>query len=214
MTSTIEAVRHFAARTPLQVAARCASECLTYQALEQRARAVARELEAREIGVAGLVADNGPTWLVVDLAAQLAGTVLVPLPPFFMREQIAHALADSGADTLLVQAGLPLNDFAVGRLEPLAGVEGLDWCRLRTRCTAAMPAATARAEREQGEHDDPECNQRQYGSGFPAAAPGPRGSGLIERYVLGRGDARADLGGGREQRRSILPGPKVGRHGA
>jgi hypothetical protein len=83
MSSTIEAVRHFAACTPSRIAVRSTTERLTYGDLEMRARHIARELEARDIGVAALVADNSPAWLIVDLAAQLAGAVLVPLPPFF-----------------------------------------------------------------------------------------------------------------------------------
>jgi long-subunit acyl-CoA synthetase (AMP-forming) len=145
MISTAEAVRHFAARTPQQIAVRAGAECLTYHALEERAREIARELERREIGVAALAADNGPTWLVVDLAAQLAGTVLVPLPPFFVREQIAHAVADSGADALLADPRLlTLREFDVGTLEPFAALGDLAWCRLRANPAAPMPPGTAK----------------------------------------------------------------------
>jgi long-chain acyl-CoA synthetase len=146
MSSTLEAVRLFAAQTPQRVAARSATESLTYRQLEQRARDIARALEARETGVAALVAGNGPDWLAVDLAAQLAGTVLVPLPPFFTREQIAHALLDSGADTLLADPGLPaLRNFELGRLEPLAVLRsGLASCRLRARAAATLPSGTAK----------------------------------------------------------------------
>ena len=152
MNSTIEALRYFAASTPLRVAVRSAHECLTYGALEERVREVARALEAREIRVAAFAADNGVSWLVVDLAAQLAGTVLVPLPPFFSREQIAHALADSGADALLADPGLPaLHDFDGPTLEPLPGPLGdVAWCRLRSNPAAPMPAGTAKVSYTSG----------------------------------------------------------------
>ena len=68
MSSTIEAVRRFSARTPLRIAVRSATECLTYRELDLRARQLAHELEARETGVAALVADNGPAWVIADLA--------------------------------------------------------------------------------------------------------------------------------------------------
>ena len=146
MRSTIEAVRHFAARTPQRIAVRTATACLTYHDLELRANALARELEAREIAVAALVADNGPSWLIVDLAAQLAGTALVPLPPFFTREQIAHALRDSAADALLADPRLAaLRDLSVGTFEPLAALGGeLAWCRLRASSATPLPAGTAK----------------------------------------------------------------------
>ena len=155
--STIEAVRHFAAHAPLRIAVRSATECMTYRALEQRVRELARELEAREVGVAALAADNGPTWLVVDLAAQLAGTVLVPLPPFFTREQIAHALTNSGADTLLADPRLPaLRELDVGPLEPLASVGGeLAWCRLRASSVTPMPGGTAKISYTSGTTGNP-----------------------------------------------------------
>jgi long-subunit acyl-CoA synthetase (AMP-forming) len=146
MSSTIEALRRFAAATPYAIAVRSADECLTYRAFEQRAQEMARELEARDVGVAALVADNGPEWLVADLAAQIAGTTLVPLPPFFTREQIAHALTNSSADTLIADPRLPaLRGFALGTLEPVAALDAeLAWCRLRASSVSPLPAGTAK----------------------------------------------------------------------
>jgi long-chain acyl-CoA synthetase len=146
MSMTIEAVRRFAAQAPHSCAVRWSGGCLSYRALEQRAEEIARLLAAREAGVAALIAGNGPEWLVVDLAAQIAGTALVPLPPFFSREQIAHALADSGADTLLADARLPaLRDFDSSVLEPLREFAGtLAWCRLRSSAAARVPADAAK----------------------------------------------------------------------
>jgi long-subunit acyl-CoA synthetase (AMP-forming) len=144
MSSTIEAVRHFAARTPQGIAVRSAGECLAYGALEQRAHELAREMEARDVGVVALIADNCPEWLVVDLAAQIAGTVLVPLPPFFTREQIAHALNNSAADTLLAEPCV-LRDFDFGVLEPLARFGSkFAWCRLRASSASPIAAGTAK----------------------------------------------------------------------
>ena len=51
--------------------------------------------------------DNGPSWLTLDLAIRRLGLVHVPLPTFFMPAQIAHALAGSGADALVVPADAP-----------------------------------------------------------------------------------------------------------
>jgi long-subunit acyl-CoA synthetase (AMP-forming) len=70
--------------------------------------------------VAGVLLDNGPDWLTLDLAAQRAGVVLVPLPAFFTPEQCAHAVQASGMDALF------------GRLpgfEPAGDLEGLPWSR-------------------------------------------------------------------------------------
>jgi long-chain acyl-CoA synthetase len=57
--------------------------------------------------------DNGPDWLALDLAIRALGRVHVPLPTFFTPGQVAHALASSGADALVVPVAAPLSaDFA------------------------------------------------------------------------------------------------------
>ena len=152
MSSTIKALQAFAAQTPHRIAVRSGDECLTYGALEQRVNAVAQQLEARDISVAALIADNSPEWIVVDLAAQLAGTALVPLPPFFIREQIAHALANSRADTLLADPRLPaLRGLDFGTLAPLGASNGaLAWCRLRASSVSPLPAGTAKVSYTSG----------------------------------------------------------------
>ncbi len=45
--------------------------------------------------------DNGPAWVIIDLALMALGRASVPLPPFFTSEQRLHALSDSGACLLL-----------------------------------------------------------------------------------------------------------------
>lgn len=144
--STLDAVRHLAAHAAARPAVSSATERLSYAELLARATTIALELEAREIEVVALAADNGPAWLAVDLAAQIAGTVLVPLPTYFTREQIAHVLADSGADALLADPRLLApRDVDVSALQAFASVcDELAWCRLRANPVAAMPAGTAK----------------------------------------------------------------------
>ncbi len=54
-----------------------------------------------ECRVLAVLADNGPAWVMADLAAMHAGKVHLPLPGFFNPEQMAHALARTGADLIL-----------------------------------------------------------------------------------------------------------------
>ncbi len=147
MTSTLDAVRHFAAGSSPRTAVRCGTLTLTFRGLLDRATAMAAAFEARDIEVAALAADNGPDWLAIDLAAQIAGTILVPLPPYFSREQIAHAIVDSGADALLVDRRLDnlARELVVGQAAPFPPIGSeLEWCRLRGNAAATMPAATAK----------------------------------------------------------------------
>lgn len=59
--------------------------------------------------------DNGPDWLALDLAIRARGRVHVPLPTFFTPDQVAHALASSGADALVLPADASLPETFAAR---------------------------------------------------------------------------------------------------
>ncbi len=48
--------------------------------------------------------DNGPDWLILDLALRLIDAVHVPLPTFFSDGQVLHALTSSGAQCVVTDA--------------------------------------------------------------------------------------------------------------
>lgn len=54
----------------------------------------------------GLAMDNSVEWLIWDIAALKSGIVLVPIPPFFTKEQTEHALKTSGCDALITKDGI------------------------------------------------------------------------------------------------------------
>jgi long-chain acyl-CoA synthetase len=92
--------------------------------------------------VLAVLADNGPAWVIADLAALRAGIVHLPLPDFFSQAQLAHALEQSGADTLLTDqpariAKLDLG-FAIG-----GEWHGLVWMQ-RSAVSVSLPTATAK----------------------------------------------------------------------
>lgn len=74
---------------------------LGYGELARAVDSLAAELLRRRVAVLGLLLDNGPLWVVADLAALEAGVTLVPLPGFFSDAQRRHALADAGVDAVL-----------------------------------------------------------------------------------------------------------------
>jgi len=51
--------------------------------------------------VVGLLADNSPGWIALDLALQTRGHVVVPLPGFFSAPQLAHAVQAAGMEALV-----------------------------------------------------------------------------------------------------------------
>ena len=89
-----------------QVIARLDTQRLEAQVLQsESALAAAAEYTAHTLRRAGvrclaLRADNGPPWVVIDLACQLADVCLVPLPQYFSPHQTAHALQAAGCDAL------------------------------------------------------------------------------------------------------------------
>ena len=49
----------------------------------------------------GMLIDNGPVWVIADLACLNAQTPCVPIPGFFSAAQILHAIDDAGLDILI-----------------------------------------------------------------------------------------------------------------
>jgi long-subunit acyl-CoA synthetase (AMP-forming) len=105
--------------------------------IDERVERLARALVAARprVRVLGLIADNGPGWVITDLAAQKAGVVLVPLPAFFTPAQVEHAVAETGMDAI-IGAALP-------RFAPAGDIEGLAWWR-RAALPAAFPRGTSK----------------------------------------------------------------------
>ncbi|WP_229408949.1 AMP-binding protein [Massilia yuzhufengensis] len=68
-------------------------------AFGQLVRQACDALAARQYPQApvALLADNSPEWLAIDLATQVLGLALVPLPLFFTPEQWQHVMAQTGA---------------------------------------------------------------------------------------------------------------------
>jgi long-subunit acyl-CoA synthetase (AMP-forming) len=75
------------------------SRCWDAPVILQEVDALARHLANTR--VLAVLADNGPAWVMADLAALKAGAVHLPLPAFFSRAQMLHALNAIGADAVL-----------------------------------------------------------------------------------------------------------------
>ena len=63
----------------------------------------------------GLLSDNGPEWIALDLAAHVAGTTLVPLPGFFTHAQLDHVVRDAGLDALWCSDGKTATNLGFDR---------------------------------------------------------------------------------------------------
>lgn len=98
----------------------------------------ARELLLRQSGARRLAIalDNGPDWLLWDLAALMAGVVCVPLPGFFSPSQQRHVLDSAGVDTLITADphGFVALEF----------VQQGELCRREVASPLPLPAGTAK----------------------------------------------------------------------
>jgi long-chain acyl-CoA synthetase len=132
MRSTVAVLGYYAAHAPARTAVRSARGEWSYRELLDAGSAIARALERDRVRVLALAADNGAAWVAADLAAQMAGITLVPLPPYFSKEQLRHALRDSGADGVLAdRAFCPQIAGAFGEAEAAVALpSGLFYYRL------------------------------------------------------------------------------------
>ena len=92
--------------------------------------------------VVGVLADNGPAWVVADLACQTSGIVHLPLPGFFNADQLRHALEQSGADTVLTDQPERIGQLDLG-FAITGRWQGLTWLR-RVVDAVALPPGTAK----------------------------------------------------------------------
>jgi len=90
---------------------------LTTTGLAGRARALAAAIGRLGLRNIALQLDNGPDWIVIDLACQAAGVVAVPLPTFFSSDQLRHVLDTMPLDAVFTDRPDALAPLCAGRLE-------------------------------------------------------------------------------------------------
>lgn len=113
--------------------------------LEQHVDRYAAVIGASGLGFApiGLLADNTPHWIAADLAAQVAGTTLVPLPGFFSVPQLAHAVEAARMQSLFCADAARAREL--GFAERIGDASGLSlFARHERTRTAAGAGGSAR----------------------------------------------------------------------
>ena len=71
--------------------------------------------------VVGVLAEDGPDWMVAALAARALGATLVPLPLFFSAQQIAFVIADAGVTVIAASPSQVMRAAELGL--PIAVIE-------------------------------------------------------------------------------------------
>ncbi len=111
---------------------------------ELRSRVLELAQWLQDAGVACVASrlDNGPDWVVLDLALRMVDGVHVPLPTFFSEEQAQHALQTSGAQLLVSADGAPLPGWVAARTIALPTLNAHGQF-LDPAASRALPAGTA-----------------------------------------------------------------------
>ena len=115
MRQLIARIEELAQLYPDRECLACPEHSLSYSDFVSRLEATRAELEQLAISRLGIYANNSAEWAIIDLAASMAGLVVVPIPLFFSSGQIQHLVDNAALDGLYTDRRFPL---AVGDGRP------------------------------------------------------------------------------------------------
>lgn len=118
MSDLLEAVRRHARERPGTIALAGDREAVCYGDLPRHIARRALMLEHAACRIVAIDLENGPEWVLWDLACVEAGVVCVPLPAFFTPGQRRHACAAAGVDHVVTSRGLVPAGGAASALPP------------------------------------------------------------------------------------------------
>ncbi|MGA8172289.1 MAG: AMP-binding protein [Methylocystis sp.] len=81
------------------------ADSLSQAELLSRAGALSRQLPSG-VNTIGILAANGVDWAAAQLMGVATGKTVVPLPPFFSPEQLAHIVRDANVELILCGEGM------------------------------------------------------------------------------------------------------------
>ncbi len=113
----------------------------TWHQLQQEVLALASALRADHVEALALHADNGPAWIVADLACDQSGVTLLPLPRFFSLAQLQHALNVVPVDAILTDSPQLLQTLPGGAFTPIGTLAGLQYLQSGDRQNAVSVRA-------------------------------------------------------------------------
>ncbi|MFT7128405.1 MAG: long-chain acyl-CoA synthetase [Gammaproteobacteria bacterium] len=101
MNILLEHLKNLSAKSPDQIVVKGIDKELSAQDLFSAVSHLSQNLLESDVRVVGIYANNSPSWIVIDLACQMANICLLPLPSFFSDQQLSHAIATSNLDCMI-----------------------------------------------------------------------------------------------------------------
>jgi long-subunit acyl-CoA synthetase (AMP-forming) len=149
MNAVLAAISTHAVQRPAQLALIGEDTQVSYGDLQQQLTELMLLPALKQAQVVGVALDNCPAWAIFDLALLAAATPVVPLPLFFSKTQITHAMHDAALDLVITdQPALYLELFAAAGMPVLAeqaimlGGREFSLFSLQPLKASALPSAT------------------------------------------------------------------------
>ncbi len=121
MNPLLQALASHARNTPSAPALATKQEQWCYADLLAEVQRLGEHIDGQVIG---LLADNCPAWVLLDLAIMARGVTCVPLPEFFSDAQLKHIIESTGMDRIYTDQPLRLKailDLERAMAQPIAG---------------------------------------------------------------------------------------------
>jgi fatty-acyl-CoA synthase len=166
---------------------------LTYRELGERVDRVARGLLALGLEKGdrvGMWSPNNAEWVYIQFAAAKTGVILVNINPAYQREELRHALAQSGCRALVSATGFKSSDYAamvddvrssLPDLEHVVFLDTPDWDAL---LIAGDQIGATELSARSASLDNHDPINIQYTSGTTGS---PKGATLSHRNLLNNG---------------------------
>lgn len=110
----------------------------TWRELADNAQALAANLRADRIETLAVHGENGAQWIVLDVACDIAGVTLLPIPSFFSLGQVEHVLTTVSVDAVLSDNVQALECDVVTSMTKRGTLAGYDYL---VPCTDSVEAA-------------------------------------------------------------------------
>ncbi|AZN64057.1 AMP-binding protein [Acinetobacter sp. ANC 4282] len=102
MNNLFDAISTYAKQDPIREAIVSADRTVSYAELNIQVDQLSAELIQMKIQRLAIWGVNSVNWILIDLAARKAGITVIPIPLFFIPDQVKHLLQDSQIDSICV----------------------------------------------------------------------------------------------------------------